>query len=128
MPESPFFEEDGAEPLGGPISEEDQAALDKAAHLSDESLPPLRHDEPLATMIGSLDASADAKPIAPLILGDELRAHPNPGYDTARFLQAEWGDEVFANSAYVLAWASEVEHLEKKRAYLDSLKRPKEKE
>jgi len=76
-------------------------------------------------MIGSLDASEDAKPIAPLLLGDELRNHPNPGYDTARFLQEQWGDEVFANSAYVLAWAAEVEHLERKREYIANLKRPK---
>src|SRR5215471_17458217 len=90
-----------------------------------EVLPPVTGEEPLVRFLDGFQPSDAAKPIAPLILGDELRAHPNPGYDTARFLQAQWGDEVFANSAYVSAWAAEVEHLERKRAYLDSLKRPK---
>jgi len=114
------------DPLGGPISEESQAALDKAAHLSDEVLPPVTGEEPLVRFLDGFQPSDDAKPIAPLILGDELRNHPNPGYDTARFLQAQWGDEVFANSAYVSAWRAEVEHLQKKREYIANLRRPKE--
>lgn len=93
---------DGPDPLGGEISEADQAALSEASSLPIEELPPPRGDEPLLTVLQALKR----KPVrVPEPTVENARSDVN-----AAVLLEAWGEQAFLDSTFYVAWQSEWRH------------------